>query len=386
MSNPPVAQARSRFVESFGTEPEGVWEAPGRINLIGEHTDYSGGLVLPFALAQTARVALRRRDDLLVDVVSEQLGRCGGQVRDIEPGQVSGWSGYALGPFWALRSLGVSVPGVDLYIDSQVPMGAGLSSSAALQCALLLALRELLGLSISDLELAKCVQRVETEFAGVPCGLMDPLACLCAKAGQASLIDCADHSMQSIPLELSSAGAELWVIDTCAPHQLSDGHYAARRRDCEALARHLGCALLSQATREQLQGARSQISDRLFRRGRHVLSENARVREATEALEQGRMTTLGELLTASHASLRNDFEVTIPELDLAVEAALAVGAHGARMIGGGFGGSVLALVPEQRSARHVPLETAVNAAYSRHAFGKAKIWKARVGEGARRLR
>lgn len=298
-----------------------VGRAPGRVNLIGEHTDYNGGLCLPFALPQTTRAAATVRDDDLVRIVSRKVDEpWEGRLDALGPGRVEGWAAYAAGVLWVLRDQGWQVPGLDVEIDSSVPVGAGLSSSAALEVAVAVAVAGLLERELtSDLrrDLVEVCQRAETEVAGAPTGGLDQTASLLCRADHALLIDFSDGSTDDVPLPLADAGLVVLVIDTRVHHEHASGGYAERRTECEA-------------------GHPQRM--------RHVETENARVRGAVDAVTHGEWDRVGRLMVGSHVSLRDDFEVSCPELDTAVRAALGAGALGARMTGGGFGGSAIALV------------------------------------------
>ncbi|GAB3704040.1 galactokinase [Mariniluteicoccus flavus] len=330
------------FRELIGGEPDGQWAAPGRVNLIGEHTDYNAGFVLPFALDREVRVAARLRDDETWTFASTgQPDAVTVTVDDLQPGS-GGWAAYLAGVVWALREAGHTVRGADLLVDSTVPVGAGLSSSAALECATLVALADLSGLQISPMDGAQLARRAENAYVGAPTGLMDQAASMLCTADHALLLDCDDLSTRSVPLALGDAGLELLVLDTNTPHALVDSAYADRRRSCEDAAALLGVPDLRAIT--SVDGLeRTLADDEMLRRVRHVVTENARVLEAVECLDQGRTRDLAPLLDASHASMRDDFEITVPTVDLAVETARTAGAHGARMTGGGFGGCIIAL-------------------------------------------
>lgn len=353
-----AARVTAAFAERFGGTPDGVWSAPGRINVIGEHTDYNGGLCLPAALPHRTYVALRRRrgDDLprgTVRLVSAQ--EAGGPVTldlaEVGPGRVEGWAAYVVGVAWALREAGHDVDGFDAVVDSCVPYGAGLSSSAALECAVAVALDEVHGLGLGDdagrAALAEACIRAENDIAGAATGGMDQAASLRCRPGHALLLDTRDGSTRHIPLDLEQHGLALLVVDTRAEHQLADGQYASRRAACERAAAHLGVATLREVT--DLDAALDALAslpdaDVVVRRVRHVVTEIERVREVERLLDAGRVEAVGPVLTAAHASLRDDYEVSCRELDVAVEAAAAAGALGGRMVGGGFGGSAIALV------------------------------------------
>ncbi len=350
-----VRTARELFRTAYDAEPDGVWASPGRVNLIGEHTDYNGGLCLPIALPHRTYVAVSARSDgrvrMTTDIGDEVWE---GAISELAPGQVSGWVAYCGGPAWALREAGFEVPGFDLAVASCVPLGAGLSSSAAVECAVGLALAQLAGQRLdtdddSRARLAALCVRAENEVAGAPTGGMDQAASLRTTAGHALLLDCRDGSVEQVRFDLASDGLELLVIDTRASHSLADGQYGARRAACESAARILGVATLREVT--DLDAALAQLDDEeVRRRVRHVVTEIARVTEFVAVAEAGDWTAAGELMDASHESLRDDYEVSCLELDVVVTAARAAGALGARMTGGGFGGSAIALVRSEDAA------------------------------------
>ena len=320
------------------------WIAPGRVNLMGEHLDYNGGPVLPIAIDRATAVKARIRDDDQVRVWTTHGGnQTGGFAVDVAPGDVDGWLSYVAGVFWSLRTAGNTVPGFDLVIDSTVPSGAGLSSSAALECAVAGAVNELCNLGIDRVELASLTQRAEADFVGVPCGAMDQLASMCGQGGHALFINTAvtPPTFESVAADWAGDGLELLVIDTKTAHQLTDGRYAQRRDECAEAARLLELDALATAGPDAV----LRLGDETLKaRTRHVITETARTRGAVRALRTRDWIQFGAMLTASHASLRDDFEVSCVELNTAVDAALAAGALGARMTGGGFGGSAIALV------------------------------------------
>ncbi len=350
-----AARARALFAAAFDATPDGVWSAPGRVNLIGEHTDYNGGLCLPIALPHRTFVALRARDDESVRLVSAQEGTTIRSVSlaDVAPGAVAGWPSYVAGVAWALRELGLPVRGFDAAVDSCVPYGAGLSSSAAIEAAFAVAFDEVFGLGLAADDagrarlVAACV-RAENEIAGAPTGGLDQSSSLRCAEGHALLLDCRDGSAQQVPFDLAAHGLALLVVDTRAEHSHATGEYGARRATCEEAARILRVPTLREVT--DLPAALAVLEDCTpagsvrARRVRHVVTEIARVEEFVGLLRAGRPEAVGAAMDASHASLRDDYEVTVRELDLAVEVARAAGALGARMTGGGFGGSAIALV------------------------------------------
>jgi galactokinase len=343
-----VSNEADALVEAFHArtdrQPVGVWAAPGRVNLIGEHTDYNDGYVMPFALAQRVLIAAAPRDDSTWSVTS--LNNDSTETfrpADLQPG-MPGWQAYVAGVVWALQEAGYRVDGADLVLTSDVPEGAGLSSSAALECSVLTALADLNDLDIAGLERAKLARRAENVFVGAPTGLMDQAASTLCTAGHALFFDCRTDDAEQVRFDTTRAGLEILVLDTKTPHALVDSEYAARRASCEDAARLLGVAALRDVT--DLDSALEQLPDPVIRRRvRHVVTENTRVLEAVDVLRAGRIADLAPLLDASHASMRDDFAITVPQVDLAVEVARASGALGARMTGGGFGGCIIALVP-----------------------------------------
>ena len=370
------------FTERYGTQPQGVWRAPGRVNLIGEHTDYNDGFALPFAIDAGVCVAAAARDDGILALTSRQYGEAviAVPIESLAPGTPGGWAAYPAGMAWALMSAGHRIGGASLAIDADLAAGAGLSSSAALECAAGLALADLYQRAVPRAELAALGRRAENDFVGAPTGLMDQLAVLLSQAGHALLLDCRTGTGTAVPLDTAAAGLGLLVIDTRARHELTGGGYGSRRQACEDAARAMGVPSLRDVTDAS---ALSQLSDPLLiRRARHVVTENRRVLDTAELLRAGRLDRIGPLLTASHSSLRDDFEVSWPEADAAVEAALEAGALGARMTGGGFGGSVIALVPVAAAAG---VSAAVTARFARHGWRTPAITPCEPSPGAGRL-
>jgi galactokinase len=373
---------RSAFSDRFGRSPEGVWAAPARVNLIGEHTDYNDGFVLPLAIDRRVTVAAARRSDDLLRLVSLQKGDQDLRLAEVGPGAVSGWAAYAAGPVWALAQEGVEVGGLDLVLDSDVPVGSGLSSSAAVECAVLLAARDLYGGPRDAARLALIAQRAEHEVVGVPCGIMDQMASMACTAGHVLLLDCRSLAAEQVPFALADNGLVLLVIDTRVSHALADGAYASRRRDCQLAAQTLGVPSLRDATETGLDAARDRLGEQEYRLARHVVRENARVRAVVELLRLGRPDLIGGALSASHWSLAHDYAVSSVELDAAVDAAEAAGALGARMTGAGFGGCALALAPAETSEE---VTDAVTAAFADRGFQPPEIFAASPSDGARRL-
>ena len=382
-------ELRALFADFTGRDADGLWSAPGRVNLIGEHTDYNDGFVLPFAIDRRTLVALGARDDGMLRVAST----IGDEVVELPLGELAaaqaagnlrGWAAYPLGVAWALGQFGAdlaAVPGADLLIDSNLPVGAGLSSSAAIESAVALALNEAWQLGLPRETLARVGQRAENDAVGAPTGIMDQSASLLGRHDAAVFLDCRTLEARVIPLGFVEAGLTIAVIDTGVAHAHSTGGYRERRASCEAGAAALGVAALRDVGVDDLDRARGILDDVTFRRVRHVVTENQRVLDTVRLLETEGPAAIGELLDASHRSLRDDFEVSIPELDLAVETALENGALGARMTGGGFGGSAIALVPIDGVSL---LQVAVDGAFAEHGFGAPETFTVRPSDGALR--
>ncbi|HEV8625262.1 MAG TPA: galactokinase [Acidimicrobiia bacterium] len=385
--NPRLADAvTAAFAERAGREPDGVWRAPGRVNLIGEHTDYNDGFVLPVAIDRSVVVAAARRDD---DVLRSWSSRdrsspATRSLAELGPGKSSGWSAYVEGMAWALRELGVPVPGADLVVHADLPAGAGLSSSAALEAAVGLALTDLAGSTVDRVALALAGQRAENEVVGMPCGIMDQMAVLLGRAGHAVFLDTRTRATDLVPFDPAGAGLTLLVIDTRVKHALVGSPYAERRRACERAAAALGVPALRDVTIDDLEAARaaSDLDEITLRRARHVVTENDRVLEVVDLLRRGELTAIGPALAGSHRSLRDDYEVSCAELDVAVEAAVAGGAVAARMTGGGFGGSALALAPVDAIER---VSQAVTDAFATAGFGPPVVFAVSIAEGAQRI-
>ncbi len=352
-----ASAATALFTATFDHPPRGVWSAPGRVNIIGEHTDYNGGTCLPVALPHRTFVALSPRPDSLIRAVSAQQPGAVWRtdLGEVHPGRVDGWGAYVAGVAWALAEAGFTTGGFDVAVVSAVPTGAGLSSSAAIECAVALGLDDAFGLGLGSdddglARLAAACVRAENEIVGAPTGGMDQAVSLRSRPGHALLLDTLDHSVRHVPLALADHGLALLVIDTRAPHALVDGQYGERRAACERAARELGVTTLREVTdlgaALATLGAVGPEAAVVQRRVRHVVTEIERVALLVAALESGDFAAVGLLLDEGHASLRDDYEVSCRELDLACEAAVGAGALGARMTGGGFGGSAVALVRE----------------------------------------
>ena len=368
------------FAKGFGYPPEVVASAPGRVNLIGEHIDYSEGFVLPFAIDAVTKCAIAKRDDGKIRIISAQKKNeiIESNLEAIAAKEGSAWSRYIYGVIWAMEI----ETGLDIYIDGKVPLGAGLSSSAALECSLATALNHLFHLEKTLPELARLTQRAENDYVGVPCGIMDQSISLMARAGYGLLLDCQDLSTRHIKIDFASKSLRLLIIDTQAHHALTDGGYAKRRESCEEVAKIFSIPSLRQLSMESLLAHKAKLSELQFKRAHHGVSEMLRVLDAVKALEAEDFEALGQLLNQSHNSLRDDYEVSCPELDLAVDTALSSGALGARMVGGGFGGSAIALIKESDAGT---ISSTIERAFAKNGFKAPRFFDSLPSDGAKVL-
>lgn len=375
-----MSSIEEKFLETFGEEPDLVAAAPGRVNLIGEHIDYSDGFVLPFAIKDRTFVAVRKRDDSKVRIASAQRRSkvVTVDINQVKPGLKGEWERYALGVLW---SMGVN-QGVDLLIDGHVPLGAGLSSSAALECSVATAMNHLFDMGYNLEELARLTQKAENKYVGVPCGIMDQSVSLMATQGSALLLDCRDLSTKNIPFDVASSGLELLIVDTQAHHALTDGGYAERRASCESAVAKLGITSLRELTMERLEASSLLLTDTEFVRARHAVTEMKRVLDCVDALGNSDFEKVGRLLNQSHASLRDDYTVSCPELDTAVDAAISAGALGSRMVGGGFGGSAIALIQAAKTRETIK---AIERAFSSKGFKAPRFFNSLPSQGAELL-
>ena len=381
--NDSTPSTTSGFRDRFDREADGLWFGPGRVNLIGEHTDYNDGFVFPFAINRRAVVALAVRDDRMLRVASsftDEIVQI--SLDDLTPEAVSGWSAYPLGVAWALGDKGADlsvVTGFDIYIDSDVPIGAGLSSSAAIECATAVALNEVWNLGFEKQVLVRVGQLAENRVVGAPTGILDQSASLLGQTDAAVFLDCRSFESEVIPLGFDDAGLELLVIDTKVSHAHATGGYADRRASCEKGAALMGVGSLRDLTVDDLPRAADTLDEETFRRVRHILTENQRVLDTVRVLREDGPSAIGSLLDASHTSMRDDFEISVAELDLAVEAARAAGALGARMTGGGFGGAAIALISSDAVSR---LPVAMDGAFAEHGFGQPVTFTVSAADGA----
>jgi galactokinase len=380
-----AVEVQGGFAALYGAAPDGVWSAPGRVNLIGEHTDYNDGFVMPFALPHTAIAAVSRRTDGVLRLHSADVE--GGVVElrphDLRPETDKEWTAYPAGVVWALREAGHPVTGADIHLTSTVPAGAGLSSSAAIEVVVALALNDLYELGLQRWQLARLCQRAENVYVGAPTGIMDQTASACCQDGHALFLDTRDLAQKQIPFDLAAEGMRLLVVDTRVKHAHNEGEYGKRRAGCEKGAALLGVDALRDIAHDDLDAALARLEDEEVRRlVRHVVTEDRRVERVVALLESGDTRAIGPVLTEGHASLRDDFRVSCPELDLVVDTALAAGALGARMTGGGFGGSAIVLA---EAADVDTIGKAVEEAFAAAGFTSPRVFEAVPSPGARRI-
>ena len=374
------------FTKAFGEPPQFISSAPGRVNLIGEHTDYNDGFVLPMAIQGCTLVAGRRNKSKEITVHSVTLGETANiSLRNrVERGDPP-WSNYIRGVVAGFQDRGSKIGGMDLVIDSTVPPGGGLASSAALEVAVATFLEAATGRALDPMEKCLLCQRAEHEFASVPCGIMDQYASVLAQANHFLLLDCRSRTVDMVPL--ADPNVAVLVINTNARHRLAEGEYGKRRAECETAAREMGVKSLRDATATLLEEHREKLDPIIHRRARHVVTENERTLSAAAAFRASDWPKLGELMYASHASLRDDFEVSCSELDTAVEVARTIGPAGGvlgcRMTGGGFGGCAVALVKSEDAAQ---ITRAVAENFEKHTKNHATIFCSRPAAGARLIK
>lgn len=384
--------ATALFEQLTGRSPDGVWSAPGRVNLIGEHTDYNDGFVLPFAIPHRTYAAVGMRDDGRIRVASTFADDAPVEVAlselatlfptpTGEAPAVAEWAAYPLGVAWALQLAGAAGQGVDIAIASDVPVGAGLSSSAAIEGATASALNDLWNAGLDRTALARIGRRAENEAVGAPTGIMDQMASMLGEPDAAIFLDCRTLDTNLVPVGIAEARLAILIMDTRVQHSHATGGYRERRASCERGAAIMGVPSLRDVSMGDLARAEELMDDVTFRRVRHIVTENQRVLDTVTTLRESGARAIGDLLVASHASMRDDFEISVPELDTAVESALAAGAIGARMTGGGFGGAAIALV--EQGAVHT-VSDAVTAAFAASGFASPHLFTVTPAAGARR--
>ena len=380
-----IAAASAGFETAFGYSPTGVWSAPGRVNLIGEHTDYNQGYVLPLAINRRTYVAVSLRTDSKVRVASSFSSEVHEvELSEIAKNEANGWAAYPLGVAWALQQLGAAnATGFDAFFDSDVPVGAGLSSSAAIECSIALALNELWGAGLDRKTLASAGQLAENVIVGAPTGIMDQSASMFGKTDHAIFLDCKTLEVEQVELGFDKESLELLIIDTRVAHRLVDGGYAERRAACERGASLMGATSLRELSSQDLARAEIVLDRVTLRRVRHVVTENERVLATAAKLKSAGPRAIGDLMKESHASMRDDFEISIDELDTAVDVSVRHGAIGARMTGGGFGGAAIALAPVEKVGE---ITLAVLAEFELLGYAKPNIFAVSAAEGARRDR
>lgn len=374
-----LQEAKDGFEKAFGYQSAGVWSAPGRANLIGEHTDYNNGFVFPFGIDRRTFVALAPREDSKCRVASSISDEVFEWNLSEEKPTGMDWALYPLGVAWTMREHAKG--GFDAYFVSDVPVGAGLSSSAAIECSIGIALNEIWSAGLSKQEIALLGQKAENVVVGAPTGIMDQTASMLAQPDSAVLIDCKTLETELVPLGLSKKGLVVAVMDTKVSHRHSDGGYRSRREACEKGAATMKVASLRELSAADLPTAEQKLDDVTFRRCRHVITENRRVLDAVNALKTSDMAGLGKLLLESHASMRDDFEISIEELDTAVEVAMSVGAIGSRMTGGGFGGAAIAIIEESKLSE---LERQCKKVFADKGFAEPNVFAVNPSQGARR--
>lgn len=370
----------SKFAEIFGKQPDLIASAPGRVNLIGEHVDFLDGFVLPFAISDVTTVAISKNSSKVIRVASIQKDSeiTSIDISKIAPMTGEPWTRYPIGVLWALGNEALS-NGLDILVDGRVPLGAGLSSSAALECAVATAVNELYGLNLSLPELARIAQKGENVYVGMPCGIMDQSVSLMATQGNALLLDTRDLSTEQIPFDIAPLGLELLVIDTQVHHALVDGGYAERRASCEKAVADLGITSLRDISVSEFEARKSELDAKTYIRAYHGVTEMKRVLDAVLLLKSGDFVGFGEIVTLAHQSLRDNYTVSCPELDLAADTANRFGALGARMIGGGFGGSAIALI-KARDSELIKYE--IRGAFMASKFKAPRFFSALPSQGA----
>jgi galactokinase len=370
----------SKFQELFGSAPEVIAAAPGRVNLIGEHVDFLDGFVLPFAIKDVTTVAVSRNNlrKIRLASVQENLKIEEIELKDLAPLTGTPWTRYPVGVIWALEIK----EGLDIIIDGKVPLGAGLSSSAALEAAVATALNKLFNLNIELPALSRLCQRAENVYVGMPCGIMDQSVSIMATEGHALLLDCRDLSTEQIPFDIAPHGLELLVVDTQVHHELVDGGYAERRASCEKAVADLKIKTLRDISVENFVARKEELDPTTYIRAFHAVTEMRRVLDAVMALKKDDFVTFGKIVSEAHASLRDNYTVSCPELDLVADTANENGALGARMIGGGFGGSAIALLKSEDVEK---VKAKISDAFAAKGFKAPRFFISTPAAGARVL-
>ncbi|HOX58616.1 MAG TPA: galactokinase [Candidatus Paceibacterota bacterium] len=375
------------FRKSFNRDPQWIAAAPGRVNVIGEHTDYNDGFVLPMAIDRYTVIAASPNgsDKITLRSASGNGTASVDLSQPLRPGPRGYWANYPMGVIAGFLARGHKPAGFDAVLHSTVPLGGGLSSSAALEVATATLLEIITGQKLDPVEKALLCQKAEHDYAGMPCGIMDQFISVMGKENHLLLLDCRSRRPELVPM--SDPAMELLIINTNVKHELTGGEYAKRRAQCEQAARILRVASLRDATADQLERSRSGMEDVVFRRARHVIGEIERTPRAAEKVRASNWPAVGELMYASHASLRDDYEVSCPELDAVVEIARAIGPQGGvigcRMTGGGFGGCAVALV---RADKVGAISERVAAEYEQRTKIKPSLFVSRPAAGATVLR
>ena len=371
-----------KFAKLYVSKPEIVAQAPGRVNLVGEHVDFLDGFVLPFAIEDVTTVAISRTTEPTIRITSLQQADeiFTIQISDLAPLTGEAWTRYPVGVIWAMKEALNFNGGFDILVDGRVPLGAGLSSSAALECAVATALNQLFKLNIPERDLARIAQKAENIYVGMPCGIMDQSVSIMGRKGSALLLDCRDLSTEHIPFNISPLGLELLVIDTQVHHALVDGGYAERRASCEKAVAVLGITSLRDISVADFLARKSELDETTYIRAFHGVTEMKRVLDGVAALQAGDFKEFGQIITASHNSLRDNYKVSCPELNVAVDTALSMGALGSRMIGGGYGGSAIALIHADQTES---MKIAIAQAFKGAGFITPRFFTSLPSEGAR---
>ena len=369
-----------RFIEIFDCKPEIISTAPGRVNLIGDHTDYNQGFVLPAAIHMTTTIAASRRLDREVQTFAQGFTQTLDQfsLDSIETCSKETWPNYIRGTIKCLKDVSKNFSGVNVLISGDIPQGAGLSSSASLEIALLRAISELYQLNIEGIEAALRGHKAENAFVGCNCGIMDQLVVALGLQGNAMLLDCIDLSYKDIPIP---EGSIILVVNSNVKRELVDSEYNARRKQCESVAERLSVLSLRDLDIQNLYEAKDLLSDELFRRARHVITENRRTVDAAKAMKDNDLKLLGKLMTESHKSLRDDYEVSTKELDFLVDIISTEmgGTGGVRMTGGGFGGCVVSIMPKEKIPSVI---SSVKTYYSKFSGIEAEFYQCTASSGA----